>query len=77
MAYKRTKTDSALYCPYCGHGFNMNYERYRAMYEAHKDGKMYAQTTCKTCDHEFLFRNMAAETVRKTGIRAVMKLERG
>lgn len=28
MKYKRSKTDSVLYCPYCGRTFRMTTERY-------------------------------------------------
>lgn len=75
MTYKRSKTDSALYCPYCGHGFTMNYDRYMAMYDAHRHGDMYAQTQCKACGNDFWFRNMSAKGVRDTGIKAVLRFE--
>lgn len=77
MTYKRSKTDSALYCPYCGHGFTMNRDRYYATYRAFERGGTwaFALTTCKTCKKEFLFRNITPDTVRKYGIRAVIKIE--
>lgn len=75
MTYKRSLTDSALYCPYCGHNFRMNYDRYRAMYDATRRGDMYALTECKTCGRTFWFRNMSAQYVRESGIKAVYKYE--
>lgn len=75
MAYKRSKTDSALYCPYCGHGFRMNYERYMAMYDAHRRGFNYAITTCRYCGNDFYYQNVTPQFVRDTGIKAVLKME--
>ena len=75
MAYKRSKTDGALYCPYCGHGFNMTRDRYWAVYDARKRGDVYAITTCKYCNKEFKFMNVTPTFVRNTGIRAVLKME--
>ena len=73
--YKRSKTDSSLYCPYCGHGFSMNYKRSMAMYEARSKHEMYAKTDCRYCHKEFLFINCTPEYIRNTGIKAVKKLE--
>ena len=73
--YKRSKTDSALYCPYCGHGFNMSHDRYMAMYEARRRGDMYAITTCRYCKKEFYFVNTTPDWVRNTGNKAVFKKE--
>ena len=73
--YKRSLTDSSLYCPYCGHTFSMNYERYMAMNKARRNREMYAVTTCRYCGREFYFRNISPKTVRETGIRAVLKIE--
>ena len=75
--YKRSKTDSALYCPYCGRGFNMSYERYRAYSDAKRKGLRYAITACRACKKDFYFRNCTPQFVRETGIKAVMTLERG
>ncbi len=75
MTYRRSKTDSASYCPYCGKGFNMNRDRYYALYEAHRDGKQYAVTSCKACHKYFYFMNCTPRYVRETGTRAVYKFE--
>lgn len=73
--YKRSKTDSVLYCPYCGRSFNMCYERYKACYDARRKGSKYAITSCRACRKQFYFRNLSPQYVRETGVRAVMKIE--
>lgn len=72
--YLRSKTDSVLYCPYCGRTFRMTYERYRASYEAYRRHEQYALTDCKACKKKFWFWNITPEKVR-TGFKAVMKYE--
>lgn len=70
--YKRSKTDSVLYCPFCGHGFRMTYERYFASYRARDRGELYTRTSCNYCAQVFYFRNLTPETVR-SGVRAILK----
>lgn len=72
MTYKRSKTDSVLYCPFCGHGFRMTMERYFASYNARKRGELFTRTSCNYCAEVFYFRNIAPETVRN-GYKAILK----
>ena len=74
MKYKRSKTDSVLYCPYCGRTFRMTTERYFASYRARDSGVGYALTNCNYCKKLFYFKNLMPETVR-SGARAILKLE--
>ena len=74
MKYKRSKTDSVLYCPYCGRTFRMTTERYFASYRARDNGSGYALTKCNTCGKPFYFKNLTPESVR-SGARAILKLE--
>ena len=75
--YKRSKTDSVLYCPYCGKTFRMTYDRYMAAFEAYRRRELYALTECKACHESLWFRNLTPEAVR-SGKRAVLKYdERG
>jgi hypothetical protein len=73
--YRRSKTDSASYCPYCGKGFNMNRDRYWALYDARKQGRQYGLTSCKACHKYFYFMNCTPKFVRETGVHAVLKFE--
>lgn len=77
MTYKRSKVDSSNYCPYCGHNFTMNYERYRASSRAREIGGFgaLAKTRCRHCNKDFLFRNVCPDWVKKHGLKPVMKLE--
>lgn len=77
MTYKRSKVDSSNYCPYCGHNFTMNRERYHASYVARTThgGWAFALTRCRHCNKEFWFRNICTDIVRKYGLNPVMKLE--
>ena len=77
MTYKRSKVDSSNYCPYCGHNFTMNWERYRASSVARSIGGFgaFAKTKCRNCKKEFLFRNICPDVVKKYGWKPVMKLE--
>ena len=74
MNYKRTKIDSVLYCPYCGHGFRMTDERYREQYKSIRERKYWSVTKCRYCKETFNFRNITPQSVRN-GFRAVKKLE--
>ena len=74
MTYKRSKTDSVLYCPFCGHGFRMTMERYFASYKARDNGEDFTRTSCNYCASVFYFRNIMPESVRK-GFKAILKPE--
>lgn len=70
--YKRSKTDSVLYCPFCGHGFRMTMERYFASYRARDRGESFTRTSCNHCAQVFYFRNITPEYVRN-GHKAILK----
>lgn len=72
MTYKRSKTDSVLYCPFCGHGFRMNMQRYFDTYKARDRGEAFTRTSCNYCAQVFYFRNIAPESVRQ-GFKAILK----
>lgn len=74
IKYKRSKTDSVLYCPYCGRSFRMTMERYFAQYKAQETEFKYALTSCNHCAKVFYFRNLTPESVR-SGARAILKYE--
>ena len=77
--YKRSKTDSSNYCPYCGHNFTMTYERYMASSRARRKycDWAFAITRCRHCGKDFWFRNICTDMVKKYGLHPVMKLEEG
>lgn len=72
--YKRSKVDSVLYCPYCGHGFKMNYNRYIEQYKSAREGRYWSKTICNYCNKSFNFRNITPQRVRE-GYKAVKRLE--
>lgn len=72
--YKRSKTDSVLYCPFCGHGFRMTTARYFASYRAKDRGELYTETSCNYCAQVFYFRNITPESVR-AGHKAIITPE--
>ena len=72
MTYKRTKTDSVLYCPFCGHGFRMTMERYFASYRSRDNGDLFTTTSCNYCYQVFYFRNITPKSVRN-GYKAILK----
>ena len=65
MKYKRTKTDSVLYCPFCGHGFRMTMNRYLDSYKSLDRGEPYTRTSCNYCANVFYFRNITPDYVRQ------------
>lgn len=72
MTYKRSKTDSVLYCPFCGHGFRMTMQRYFDTYKARDRGEAFTRTSCNYCAQVFYFRNITPESVRQ-GFKAILK----
>ena len=71
MKYERSKTDSVLYCPFCGHGFRMTMERYFDTYKARDRGERFTRTSCNYCASVFYFRNITPESV-KNGHKAIL-----
>ena len=74
IRYKRSKVDSVLYCPYCGHTFRMTMQRYQEQYKAQRANKYWSLTSCNYCHKTFNFRNITPDRVR-AGYRAIKKLE--
>ncbi|MCR5704230.1 MAG: hypothetical protein K6G85_06370 [Eubacterium sp.] len=73
--HKRSKTDSALKCPYCGKQFRMTTKRYLSYYRAKDKGEEYAITQCRHCGKYFRYINVTPEYVRETGEPATLTME--